>query len=82
MTQNYQDVVAICGWAGYPNLFITFTCNHKWPELVDFLKRYHIIKPEDRPNLVTHLFKIKLNDLLNDIKRGDVFGKVKSGKHY
>jgi len=78
MIQNYQDAMAICGWAGYPNLFITFTCNHKWSELVDFLKKYRL-KPEDRPDLVTRLFKIKLNDLLKEIKKGDVFGKVKSG---
>ena len=79
MIQNYQDAMAICGWAGYPNLFITFTCNHKWPELVDFLNRYNL-KSEDRPDLVTRIFKIKLNQLIKDIKKGDVFGRVKSGK--
>jgi len=25
--QNFQDAMAICRWVGYPNLFITFTCN-------------------------------------------------------
>ena len=29
--QNYQDAMAICRWAGYPDLFVTFTCNPKWP---------------------------------------------------
>ncbi|GAU38772.1 hypothetical protein TSUD_279250 [Trifolium subterraneum] len=38
MIQNYQDAMAICAWAGYPDLFITFTCNHKWPEVVDFFE--------------------------------------------
>lgn len=80
MIQNYQDAMAICGWAGYPDLFITFTCNHKWPELVDFLKTYNL-KPEDRPDLVTRLFKIKLNHLIKELKKGDVFGKVKSGNY-
>jgi len=78
MIQNYQDAMAICGWAGYPDLFITFTCNHKWPELVDFLKTYHL-KPEDRPDFVSRLFKIKLDLLIKEIKKGNVFGKVKSG---
>uniref|UniRef100_A0A453CCJ0 ATP-dependent DNA helicase n=1 Tax=Aegilops tauschii subsp. strangulata TaxID=200361 RepID=A0A453CCJ0_AEGTS len=35
-----QDAMAICRWAGYPDLFITFTCNPKWPEIqimLDFL---------------------------------------------
>ncbi|XP_058784626.1 uncharacterized protein LOC131659455 [Vicia villosa] len=75
--QNYQDAMAICSWVGYPDLFITFTCNHKWPELVDFLKIY-CLKPEDRPDLVSRLFKIKLNHLIKDIKKGDIFGKVKA----
>jgi len=29
--QYYQDAMAICRWAGYPDLFLTFTCNPKWP---------------------------------------------------
>jgi hypothetical protein len=78
MIQNYQDAMAICSWAGYPDLFITFTCNHKWPEVVDFLKPYRL-KPEDRPDLVSRLFKIKLDQLIKDIKKGNIFGKVKSG---
>jgi hypothetical protein len=80
MIQNYQDAMAICSWAGYPDLFITFTCNHKWPELVDFLKIYNL-KPEDRPDLVSRLFKIKLNHLIKDIKKGEIFGKVKAGMY-
>jgi len=27
MVQNYQDAMAICRWAGYPDAFVTFTCN-------------------------------------------------------
>ena len=39
MIENYQDAMAICRWAGYPDLFITFTCNTKWPEIDLFLSR-------------------------------------------
>ena len=81
MIQNYQDAMAICAWVGYPDLFITFTCNHKWPELVDFLKK-HGLKPEDRPDLVSRIFKIKLNMLIKDIKKGKLFGKVRAGNYY
>jgi len=80
MIQNYQDAMAICAWVGYPDLFITFTCNHKWPELVDFLKE-HNLRPQDRPDLVSRLFKIKLNQLIKDIKKGSIFGKVRSGTY-
>ena len=34
MMQNYQDAMAIYRWAGFPNLFITFTCNPKWPKII------------------------------------------------
>jgi hypothetical protein len=78
MIQNYQDAMAICSWAGCPDLFITFNCNHKWPEVVDFLKAYQL-KPGDRPDLVSRLFKIKFDQLINDIKKGAHFGKVKAG---
>lgn len=27
--QNYQDALAICKWADYLDIFITFTCNQK-----------------------------------------------------
>ncbi|KAL8470461.1 hypothetical protein ACS0TY_033083 [Phlomoides rotata] len=37
MKQNFQDAMAICKWYSYPDLFITFTCNPKWPEISHFL---------------------------------------------
>ncbi|XP_045798031.1 uncharacterized protein LOC123892273 [Trifolium pratense] len=77
MIQNYQDAMSICSWAGYPDIFITFTCNYKWPEVVDFLK-VHNLRPSDRPDLISRLFKIKLDQLIKDIKQGDIFGKVKA----
>lgn len=77
MIQNYQYAMAIRSWVGYPGLFITFTCNHKWPKLVDFLKTYRL-RPEGWPDLVSRLFKIKLEHLVKDIKKGDIFGKVKA----
>jgi len=51
---------------------------HKWPELLEFLKKQNL-KPEDRPDLVSRLFKIKLDNLIKEIKKGKIFGKVKAG---
>lgn len=31
MIYNYQDAMTICREYRHPNLFITFTCNVKWP---------------------------------------------------
>jgi len=79
MMQNYQDAMAICGWIGYPDLFITFTCNHKWPEVLDYLKK-HNLSPEDRPDLSSRIFKLKLDHLIKEIKKGEIFGEVRASK--
>jgi len=71
--------MTICSWDSYPNLFLTFTCNHKWPELSGYLKKFNL-KLEDQPNLFGRFFKIKLDHLIKEIKKRDVFGKIKTGK--
>ncbi|XP_075665209.1 uncharacterized protein LOC142634842 [Castanea sativa] len=68
MIENYQDAMAICRRAGYPDLFITFTCNTKWPEIDLFLSRKPGQKVEDRPDVIARVFKIKLDQLLYDLK--------------
>uniref|UniRef100_A0A1U7VM58 Uncharacterized protein LOC104217469 n=1 Tax=Nicotiana sylvestris TaxID=4096 RepID=A0A1U7VM58_NICSY len=77
MIQNYQDAMAICKWARYPNLFITFTCNPKWPEISRFVKSKGL-QPEDRPDILSRVFKIKLDRLIKDLKEKQIFGSVKS----
>ncbi|GAU39655.1 hypothetical protein TSUD_18380 [Trifolium subterraneum] len=67
--QNYQDAMAICSWTAYPDLFITFTCNHKWPEVVDFLKS-HRLRPADRPDL--SIYKISHPDSIDKIISAEI----------
>ncbi|XP_019158020.1 PREDICTED: uncharacterized protein LOC109154747 [Ipomoea nil] len=75
MVQNYQDAMAICRWIGYPTLFITFTCNPKWPEIVRFLEERRL-KAEDRPDIICRVFKMKLNALIKEIRKENIFGSV------
>uniref|UniRef100_A0A1U7VMW3 Uncharacterized protein LOC104218829 n=1 Tax=Nicotiana sylvestris TaxID=4096 RepID=A0A1U7VMW3_NICSY len=77
MLQIYQDAMAICKWAGYPDLFITFTCNPKWPEIIRFVESRGL-SPEDRPNILTRVFKIKLDRMIKDLRDNKVFGEVKA----
>ncbi|KAK7315487.1 hypothetical protein VNO77_34037 [Canavalia gladiata] len=77
MFQNYQDAMALCRWTSYPDLFITFTCNQRCPEVVRALTKYGL-NAEDRPDLLCRVFKIKLDELIREIKHGNVFGKVVS----
>ncbi|XP_072088096.1 uncharacterized protein [Arachis hypogaea] len=72
---NYQDAMAICKMVGYPDLFITFTCNPKWPEVEDFLKNREL-NFEDRPDIICRAFKAKLNTLIKDIRANKIFEKV------
>jgi len=73
MIQNYQDAMAICRRYGNPDLFITFTCNPKWPEITRALARIPGQKPEDRPDIITRIFKMKLDSLLSTIKNKNIF---------
>ncbi|XP_035844057.1 uncharacterized protein LOC118490499 [Helianthus annuus] len=75
MMQNYLDAMSLCKWYGYPNVFITVTCNPKWPEIKRYLKDTNL-SPEDRPDILSRLFKIKLNALIKDLKDNSIFGKV------
>uniref|UniRef100_A0A0A9DGC6 Helitron helicase-like domain-containing protein n=1 Tax=Arundo donax TaxID=35708 RepID=A0A0A9DGC6_ARUDO len=73
--------MAICRWAGYPNLFITFTCNAKWSEIQYMLDETGSKqKPADRPEIIDRVFMIKLRELLRDIVEGKQFGETTSGQ--
>ncbi|GKV48132.1 hypothetical protein SLEP1_g54963 [Rubroshorea leprosula] len=75
MSENCKDAFAICRWASYPSLFITITCNPKWSEIMRFVSKRGL-RPEDRPDVLCRIFKIKLDHLLNDLRSGHIFGRV------
>ncbi|XP_076909945.1 uncharacterized protein LOC143567393 [Bidens hawaiensis] len=77
MMQNYLDAMAICRWYGYPDFFITITCNPKWPEVKRFLNST-TINPEDRPDIMCRFFKVKLDAIIKDLKKDEVLGKVQA----
>lgn len=64
MHQLYQDAMSIVRAYGKPDLFITFACNPKWPEINNELLKGQ--EPNDRPDLIARVFKIKLKELLDD----------------
>ncbi|XP_074296380.1 uncharacterized protein LOC141626530 isoform X1 [Silene latifolia] len=77
MRETYQDTMTICRWCGYPDLFITFTCNPKWPEITRFVQKRNL-RPEDRPDILTRLFKLKLEELMRDLKERHLFGRTRA----
>ena len=78
MLQNYLDAMSLCKWFGYPDFFITITCNPKWPEVARFLEDT-TLNPEDRPDILCRLFKIKLDAMIKDLKDKSILGKVQAG---
>lgn len=52
------------------------TCNPKWPEITRNLRRHQTAS--DRPDMVARIFKLKLNQLLDEIINQNVLGKVKA----
>jgi hypothetical protein len=58
MHELYQDAMALVRWFGKPELFITFTCNPKWPEIVQKLQPGQCAT--DRPDVVNRVFYLKL----------------------
>lgn len=74
MIQNYHDGIAICRVYGTPDLFITFTCNPKWPEIELMLQQGQ--QPNDMADIIVRVSHIKLQELLNDIKSGLIFDPI------
>ncbi|CAN1298315.1 ATP-dependent DNA helicase pif1 [Linum perenne] len=57
--ENFQDAMAICRWGGYPDLFLTFTCNSQWPEiqLMIDLVTCSGRKDTNRADIIARVFK-------------------------
>jgi hypothetical protein len=77
--QLYQDAMAMVRKLGKPDLFITFTCNPRWPEIRDALLPGQ--QPNDRPDLIARVFRIKLQELLTDLIKRQVLGRVVGHMH-
>ena len=79
MFNNCQNAMAICKKYGYPDLFITITCNLGWPEINRFITSRNL-KEEDRLDISCRVFKMKLDRMIADFKKGKPFGKVDARK--
>ena len=78
MFHNFQDAMEICKMFGYLYLFITITCNTSWSEIHDFVHQKGLMS-SDKPNIVCRVFKMKLDELMSDFKKTNIFGKVNAG---
>lgn len=79
MDQLYFDWMTICGVIGFPNLFITFTCNSNWLEIQRLLRLMHL-KLANHPYIVSRIFKIKFDQLMTDLKKKHILGRMLASK--
>ncbi|CAN6907960.1 unnamed protein product [Brassica oleracea] len=75
MKNMYLDAMTICKHFGFPDLFITFTCNPKWPEITKYLEPRKLTA-DDRPEIICRLFKCKLDSLMMDLTDKQLLGKT------
>ncbi|KAL5146616.1 hypothetical protein HKD37_06G016425 [Glycine soja] len=52
MEQLYFDAMAICGHLGFPDLFLTMTCNPTWPEIQRKVTQSNLT-PNNCPDIIT-----------------------------
>ncbi|KAH8964332.1 hypothetical protein BDL97_04G060700 [Sphagnum fallax] len=77
MNQLYQDSMAFVRKFRKPDLFITMTCNPNWPEILHELRIGE--EANDRLDLTSRVFNMKLNALLKDLLQNCVLGTAKRG---
>ena len=70
----YLDAMALPRRFHKPDLFITITCNPKWPEIAAAIPsgshwRFH-------PDIVARVFFLKFVEMMKDLTERQIFGKV------
>jgi len=75
MFNNCQDAMAICKKFGYPELFITITCNVNWSEIREFVLAKGL-PASDKFDIVCRVLKMKFDEMMTDFKKKDFFGKT------
>ncbi|KAM0879429.1 hypothetical protein ACQ4PT_034241 [Festuca glaucescens] len=81
MVENFQDAVAIARVHGCPDIFTTFTCNPKWPEIAEAISVEPRQKPHNRADITVRVYHMKLQEYLTAIRRGEAFGKTVAVLH-
>jgi hypothetical protein len=67
-------LTAIVRKFGKPDLFVTVTCNPEWPEMAAALLESNT--PADRPEIVAHVFKLRLDSLVKEVEVDRIFGET------
>jgi len=79
MMQRFLNAMAIVQRFGKPDYFITMTCNPYWEEITQNLEPGQ--QPQDRPELVSRVYRAKLQSLMDLLIKKKYFGEVAAYVH-
>lgn len=74
MREQVHYIISIAKHIGHPDIFITMTCDPKWPDITSALLPVHT--PLDRPDLSVRLFRINMRAFLQLLIEEEIIGKV------
>ncbi|XP_056697313.1 uncharacterized protein [Spinacia oleracea] len=74
MKKRYLNAMSLVKKYGKPDLFLTMTCNPNWPEIKQELAVGE--EAQNRPDLVSRIFRAKLIALKHHIMKKKNFGEV------
>ncbi|KAL8099136.1 hypothetical protein AgCh_031714 [Apium graveolens] len=75
MQQNFQDALAVCRHIGHPDIFLTMTTDPLWDEILEMMKHSPGCSAQDSPDIIARVFKMKLEQIVEDIKKKAYFGE-------
>ncbi|KAG5557451.1 hypothetical protein RHGRI_007629 [Rhododendron griersonianum] len=76
MHKRYLDAMTLVDKYGKPDIFLTMTCNPKWIEITNELKAHEDV--QNRPDLVTRVFRSKFEQLKKEVIRKKLFSPVQA----
>ncbi|WOG82720.1 hypothetical protein DCAR_0101888 [Daucus carota subsp. sativus] len=82
MQENFQDALAVCRYIGHPDIFLTMTTNPLWDEIVQMMKHMPDCLTVDCPDIIARVFKLKLDQIVDDIKKKSYFGVCVASKSH
>ncbi|XP_069144240.1 uncharacterized protein [Solanum lycopersicum] len=74
MRRRYMDAIALVQHFGKPDIFLTMTCNPSWPGIQEHLQPMEEV--QNRPDLISRVFRAKVEEIKTDIQKRNIFGKV------
>ena len=75
MHEQIQDAMTFVRHFGRPDLFIAFTCNSQWKEIVAALLFGQTA--QERYDMVSRIFHLKVKKLIKLLRKQKIFGAVK-----